>query len=155
MNQHLKRSNLTIGLFILVFAFSIFADDRKNVFKGQTSIQKPFELRDPFQPPRVEEKVRDQTRQNFDGKLSNVEEIPDQFNINTARVSGVLIGKDRRAMVTIGNGGKVYVLKEGDEFGAGGVVIKAILPGGIILVEKITNIYGEDEFIETVIPISR
>jgi hypothetical protein len=32
--------------------------------------------------------------------------------------------------------------------------IKAILPGGIILVEKVTNIYGEDEFLETVIPIS-
>ena len=35
------------------------------------------------------------------------------------------------------------------------IEVKAILPGGMILVEKITNIYGDDEYIETVIPISK
>ena len=33
--------------------------------------------------------------------------------------------------------------------------IKAILPGGLILAEKVVNIYGETEYLETVIPISK
>jgi hypothetical protein len=32
--------------------------------------------------------------------------------------------------------------------------VKAILPGGIILVEKIRNVYDQDEYLETVLPVS-
>ena len=49
----------------------------------------------------------------------------------------------------------VVILREGMKIGADQAELKAILPGGIILVEKITNVYGEEEYLETVIPISR
>ena len=32
--------------------------------------------------------------------------------------------------------------------------IKAILPGGIVVVEKIRNVYNQEEYLETIIPIS-
>ncbi len=69
-------------------------------------------------------------------------------------ISGVLIGKNRRVIIK-GSEGKTYILSEGEKIGNRGPEIKAILAGGIILVEKITNIYGEPEYIETVVPISK
>ena len=44
-------------------------------------------------------------------------------------------------------------LKEGMTLGTQNAVVRAILPGGIVLVEKISNVYGQEEFFETVIPI--
>ena len=32
--------------------------------------------------------------------------------------------------------------------------VKAILPGGVVIVEKIKNIYDQDEYLETILPIS-
>jgi type IV pilus assembly protein PilP len=50
---------------------------------------------------------------------------------------------------------KIIIMKEGMKIGPDNAELKAILPGGIVLVEKIVNVYGEDEFLETVIPISK
>ena len=41
------------------------------------------------------------------------------------------------------------------KIGEDGAELKAILPGGIIVVEKIVNVYGQEEYLETVIPISK
>jgi hypothetical protein len=41
------------------------------------------------------------------------------------------------------------------KLGANKATLRAILPGGLVLVEKNTNIYGEDEYLETVIPLSK
>ena len=48
----------------------------------------------------------------------------------------------------------VYYIKEGMKLGENGAEVKAILPGGIVLVEKIRNVYDQDEYLETVIPVS-
>ena len=48
-----------------------------------------------------------------------------------------------------------YTVKEGDTLGENKAKLRAILPGGIILVEKTTNIYGQEEYLETVVPISK
>ena len=58
-------------------------------------------------------------------------------------------------MVKNGDGGPIIILKEGMKIGEDGAELKAILPGGIILVEKIVNVYGQEEYLETVIPISK
>jgi hypothetical protein len=58
----------------------------------------------------------------------------------------VQVGKDAK---------KIIIFKEGAKIGAEAAELKAILPGGIVLVEKITNVYGEEEYLETVIPISK
>ena len=69
-----------------------------------------------------------------------------------------MIGKERRAMAKIatGNslGSEVFFIKEGMKIGPNGAEVKAILAGGVVLVEKIRNVYDQDEYLETVIPVS-
>jgi hypothetical protein len=160
-------------LLILVETSMASAKNVKNFFNDKTSIENPFALRDPFKAPTFKPEGKKE-RQGFSitgkGNYSNiVEQGLDQLSVSNMKVIGVLIGKERRAMVTQGGdsgytpgsstsgnkGAKVTVLKEGMKIGREGAELKAILPGGIVLVEKIINVYGEEEYLETVIPISR
>lgn len=127
-------------------------------FKDKTKIKNPFSLRDPFNPPELR-KERDasgetEVRQKKDGVFTN---IPDQKRTPIAQlvIRGVFIGKDRRAMGSVKGGSNTFVIREGDMLGPEKAEVKAILPGGIVLVEKITNVYGQDEYLETIIPISQ
>lgn len=167
---------LTIFIF-LVGATSAPAQKAKNFFKDKTKIDNPFGLRDPFKSPTFKTEGKREGR-GFSvtgkGQYSNIaEQNLEQLSVTNIKVLGVLIGRERRAMVTTAGGGdkpvtpapgasggskggsKIIVLKEGQKVGAEGAELKAILPGGIILVEKIVNVYGEEEYLETVIPISR
>ena len=47
-----------------------------------------------------------------------------------------------------------YVITEGMKIGLNSAEVKAILPGGIVLVEKIRNVYDQEEYIETIIPVT-
>jgi Tfp pilus assembly protein PilP len=132
----------------------------QNFFNDKTKIENPFGLRDPFKAPiNKSENKKDERGFTVTGKgqYSNIAEVtPDQISLNTLKVVGVLIGKERRALISNGEPkGRVIILKEGMKIGAEQAELKAILPGGIVLVEKITNVYGEEEYLETVIPISR
>lgn len=130
----------------------------KNFFKDKTNIENPFNLRDPFKAPMLKSDLKKSGRGfkiTGKGEYSNINETAlDQLNISSLKVVGVLIGKERRAMVTSGTN-KIIILKEGMKIGPEMVELKAILPGGIVLVEKIVNVYGEEEFLETVVPISK
>ena len=75
--------------------------------------------------------------------------------MDNIKLVGVLIGKERRALVSSQGGKSIIILKEGMKIAEEGAELKAILPGGIILVEKIVNVYGQEEYLETVIPISK
>jgi type IV pilus assembly protein PilP len=66
-----------------------------------------------------------------------------------------MVGKERRALARVAGRPDVLVLREGMKLGRDNAELKAILPGGIILVEKLVNVYGEEEYLETVIPISQ
>jgi Tfp pilus assembly protein PilP len=153
-----------LKIIILFLSYSIGAlsasevQSGRNFFKDKTSIENPFNLRDPFKAPQTKSDVK-KTGRGFKitgkGEYSNISETSlEQLNLETLRVVGVLIGKERRAMVTSG-GNKITILKEGMKIGPEMVELKAILPGGIVLVEKIVNVYGEEEFLETVVPISK
>lgn len=123
------------------------------IFEGQTSLKDPFELRDPFENPKFKSSKKVKRDQNFSGVWNDEKKLLMDVDINNLNISGVLIGKERRILIDVG--GVTYKLKEEDRLGPNGPTIKAILPGGMIVVEQITNIYGEAEFIETVIPISK
>lgn len=123
-----------------------------DIFNEHTSIEKPFELRDPFQSPVFQSQTQTQRREKFRGVWDYEQRIPGDIDITQMKVTGVLIGSERRVLIEFGK--QTYKLKENERLGNSGPWIKAILPGGIILVEQITNIYGENEYIETVIPIS-
>lgn len=133
----------------------------KNFFNDKTKIENPFSLRDPFKAP-ISKDPNDKKAKGFDikgkGQYSNIAETQlDQLSVANLKVIGVLIGKERRALVRGGavDDKKVIILKEGMKIGPENAELKAILPGGIVLVEKIVNVYGEEEFLETVIPISK
>ncbi len=153
-----------LKIIILFLSYSIGAlsasevQSGRNFFKDKTNIENPFNLRDPFKAPQTKSDVK-KTGRGFKitgkGEYSNISETSlEQLNLETLRVVGVLIGKERRAMVTSG-GNQITILKEGMKIGPEMVELKAILPGGIVLVEKIVNVYGEEEFLETVVPISK
>lgn len=162
--------NLNIKVtLILFFVLSITtkananadADKSANFFKdNKTTIKNPFELRDPFKRKRLKLKSR---RKAYSGYLENnsYSNLPsiNTTPLNQIRIIGVLLGKDRRAIAKILNGsGKLsddsFILKEGMKLGENESEIKAIVPGGIVLVEKIRNVYDQDEYIETIIPVS-
>ena len=135
-------------------------------FKDKTRIENPLELRDPFKSPQSRGQSRrrnDIRHKRGDGLYSNInQDNLRDWNIYDIKVVGVIIGRERRAMITKGGdapaapgGSKVVVIKEGASIGPDNAEVKAILPGGIILVEKIINVYGQEEYLETVIPISR
>ena len=149
-------------LFTFLFMISVGAlaapvDPLSNFFRDKTKIDKPFELRDPFKAPQTKaEKGTDRGGFQITGKgqYTNIVENTVK-NIEDIKLVGVLIGKERRAMVSAGQGKGIIILKEGMKVGEDGAELKAILPGGIILVEKIVNVYGQEEYLETVIPISK
>lgn len=137
-------------------AFAAPTDPLSNFFRDKTKIDKPFELRDPFRAP-ISKSDKPKEKSGYfisgTGLYSNIK-ADTVKKIEDIRVVGVLIGKERRAMVSAA-GGSVIILKEGMKIGEEGAELKAILPGGIILVEKIVNVYGQEEYLETVIPISK
>ena len=148
---------LTILCIFSVGAFAAPVDPLANFFRDKTKIDKPFELRDPFKAPSSKSE-KDKSKAGFfvsgKGLYSNIKENT-VTSVESLKIVGVLIGKERRAMVRNDNAGPIIIIKEGMKIGESGAEIKAILPGGIILVEKIVNVYGQEEYLETVIPISK
>ena len=142
-------------MFYIIGAAAAPADPLSNFFKDKTKIEKPFELRDPFKAPQFKSDKGKNTEGFYSsgkGQYTNIVEATVK-SVNEIKLVGVLIGKERRALVA--NGKSVIILKEGAKIGEDGAELKAILPGGIILVEKMINVYGQEEYLETVIPISK
>ncbi|MDH5581075.1 MAG: hypothetical protein OEY33_04150 [Bdellovibrionales bacterium] len=125
----------------------------------KTSIKNPFEMRDPFKRKVFKRHAKKVSKSKVlkDGSYSNLPEIG-KTPLNKIRIVGILLGNERRAMAKI-DGGKgglkdIYIIKEGMKIGVDDAEVKAILPGGIVVVEKITNVYDQNEYIETIIPVS-
>lgn len=144
----------TILMSVILFFSNSSQSAIEDIFRGQTSIDKPFDLRDPFRPPEFPGQAKKNRNEQNNGVWNNQKKLEDDVKIEDIIVTGVLIGTNRRVILRIGSDPTSYTLKEGETVGPIGPEIKAILPGGIILAEKINNIYGEPEYIETVIPIS-
>ena len=148
------------AFFLVVFILAtsnIFAKKAQfEFFNGnKTKIKNPFRLRDPFKRKVLSLKVKSGKysaflKGNFFSNLPSIDNVP----LNDIKVVGVLLGKKRRAMAKIRNGKDTYLLKEGMRLGLDNAEIKAILPGGIVVVEKIRNVYNQEEYLETIIPIS-
>ena len=149
-----KTFQVIVLCYVTIFAAE--AREIEEVFKNMSDIENPLSIRDPFQPPRLEraKKGGEATTPVRDGIFTNIPEI-NNVKLDDITIVGVIIGPERRAFVRKGQDKNIYTIKEGMKLGANNAEIKAILPGGIILVEKVTNIYGEDEFLETVIPLSQ
>jgi Tfp pilus assembly protein PilP len=151
----LKLNNILLIMIILYSGKSFSISE--NIFEGLTELEEPFQLRDPFLAPRIKAEKKSQVEGKVSkGVYSNIPLLGD-VKLESIEIIGVIIGKNRRAFVRNreDTGGNTYTLKEGDTLGENNAKLRAILPGGIVLVEKTTNIYGEDEYLETVITISK
>lgn len=154
--------------FAIIFILTMLTDSawtQRVQFKGsdffddKSKIDNPFGLRDPFKNLNKREMQKegaandDSLSLSEDGSYSNVPQLPKEITLDKITVVGVLIGKNRRALVKIGD--KNVTLKEGMKVGKDELELKAILPGGLVFVEKIKNIYGHEEYLETIIPLSK
>lgn len=158
-----------ISILISIFSVGALAapttDKTLNeFFEKKTKIENPLNLRDPFKSPPVKASKKDEGTtakgsyiRTENGNYANVTEVRlGELDIFTIKVVGVLIGKERRAMVLpTPEATTPVIVKEGSKIGPDNAEVKAILPGGLVLVEKIINVYGQEEYLETVIPISR
>lgn len=129
----------------------------RDVFKDKTSIENPFDLRDPFKAPltkRVSQREADTNQKSIDGVYTNIAPTG-EIELSKLTIVGVIIGKERYALAKIEGRRDTIKLIEGARIGKDRAELKAIHPGGIILVEKLVNVYGEEEYLETVIPISK
>ena len=160
MELKLLNSNLIkfIILVLCILPTHGYSREIEDVFKSMTSIKDPLGARDPFQPPKIQRPSTGgskATTPQRDGVYSNIP-VLGNVPVNEIRIVGVIIGPERRAFIKKAqNDPTTYILREGDKLGGNDAEVKAILPGGVILVEKVTNIYGEEEFLETVIPLSQ
>ncbi|WP_146037875.1 hypothetical protein [Halobacteriovorax sp. DA5] len=97
-------------------------------------------------------KARREKFTGFSNKLTT-----DHLRIDRLRVTGIFLGKDPRAIIKqVEEEGlsQAVIIKEGMKIGPDQVEVKAILPGGVVLVEKIINVYDEEEYLETILPLS-
>lgn len=153
---------------------TVEANAPKDVISQQTtSIVNPFDMRDPFKRnlPKRGRLKKNLGNKFFNGQMyTNIDSI-DGVPLEQIRVVGVLLGSNRRAIVklvdpaieaqlendpnaVVAQDTRTFVVKEGMKLGIDGAEVRAILPGGIVLVEKIRNVYDQDEYLETIIPVS-
>jgi type IV pilus assembly protein PilP len=138
----------------------------------EQQMREALKLRDPFKRQRQSlsgrgVEIPDGPRTDFSQNIPSIEGVP----LRRLRIVGVLLGENRRALAKVANesGGdnnrgmsrereqlseETFILKEGMLIGENDAELKAILPGGIVLVEKITNVYDQEEYLETIIPIT-
>src|SRR5690606_6760339 len=118
--------------------------------RTKTDIKNPFEMRDPFK--RKSHKLK--SNANAASKVgktvfSNIPTL-EGVTLDKLKIVGVILGEQRRAIAKAQDGDDpkkftTFVIKEGMTMGANNAEVKAILPGGIVLVEKIRNVYDQEE----------
>ncbi len=148
---------LFLALFIASPVWSQTTMKLRDVFKNKTVIENPFELRDPFKAPLIKANKKEGRKEKSlsrDGIYTNIDPLG-TITLDKLKIVGVMIGKERRALARLDGREDIVVLREGMRLGADNAELKAIHPGGVILVEKLVNVYGEEEYLETVIPISQ
>ncbi len=141
-------------IILALSSFSVFS--QKRFIEDNTAIKNALKLRDPFKAPKSQQGQGELETKLKEGVFSNLLR-PDAIALENVRVKGILMGKKRRVILTAGVGEKTptYMLSEGSLIANGTVELKAILPSGVIFVEKVTNVYGQTEYLETVVPISK
>jgi type IV pilus assembly protein PilP len=152
----MKKNQIFILLSFLI-SLNLWAIDDSGEYSFlhvKTQIKNPYDLRDPFKrkpaPKKSRTKAKERSMGIFDSAIETHTNTIDAF-----KVVGIMIGKERRALAKPTNGGtETIILKEGMKIGNSGAEVKAILPGGVVVVEKILNVYDQEEYLETVLPIS-
>lgn len=176
-----KLITLMFGLSICLDVMSVEGKSKLPEFfkRTNTEIKNPMGLRDPFKR-RVQKLSSGSNRSQIGNRtqfsnMLTLENVP----LDKIKILGVILGDNRRAIArTIKDEERLenpqpqfpqpgdvprpveiekfptYVITEGMKLGINNAEVRAILPGGVVLVEKIRNVYDQEEYIETIIPVS-
>ena len=142
----------------IVFIFLIYTQCLSIKLEARTIKNSLDKLRDPFKRT-LQIQLKGKKKERFlKTSFSNRLDLR-TVQLDELKIIGVFLGKDRRAVgKKVSKGGKdeeeAFILKEGMKIGPEGIEVKAILPGGVVLLEKSLNIYDEIEYLETIIPVS-
>lgn len=143
-----------IILSMLFICLNLNAQENYKFIHSNTYLKNPLDLRDPFKRKLNKKKSANSVKNHVVGVYKNVDDMIDNKPIDTLKIIGVITGAERRAMARLNGNKDTFILKEGMKVGPNQAEVKAILPGGVILVEKIRNVYDQDEYLETVLPVS-
>lgn len=142
-----------IAVFIF-FTLNLYAESSYKFIHSNTYVKNPLELRDPFKRQLVKKKSGMISKTGVSSVYKNYDDAIESKPVESIRIIGVMTGSDRRAMAKVGTSTETYIIKEGMKLGSNQAEVKAIVPGGVVLVEKIRNVYDQDEYLETVLPVS-
>jgi Tfp pilus assembly protein PilP len=110
-----------------------------------TGIQAPNEdmlkMRDPFKRPDIEEVV--------DIKKSELE----GFAIDTLKMVGTISGPDKTKAMIVAPDGHTYFVTVNTKIGLRGGYVRKITAGGIQVREKVVNVLGQEEDLDTVLKL--
>ena len=142
-------------IILSLFPMVLFGKNYKFYGNIDTEIKDPFQMRDPFKKPLIKSKTAKKSESKFfrDGKYSNIPTLVGS-PLEKIKVIGIFLGKNRRAIAQVeGDDKNHFIIKEGMTLGSNNGEVRAVMPGGIVLVEKIKNLYDQYEYLETLIPI--
>lgn len=160
--------NIILAILITVSSLMANAQEKSKLpeffQRTQTTITNPFEMRDPFKRKALKLKSSSTKDYKLDKTIFSNLPTLDGVPLDQIKITGVILGDSRRAIAKIDKGdgqkspeaqkGPTFVIKEGMKLGFNQAEVKAILPGGIVLVEKIKNVYDQEEYIETIMPVT-
>jgi len=146
--------NILILISLSLLANISIADDNYKFINSNTFVKNPLDLRDPFRRKINKRRTNIGSKNHTIGVYKNYDDNVDNKPIDTLKIVGVVTGAERRAMARMSGSKDTFILKEGMRVGPNQAEVKAILPGGVILLEKIRNVYDQDEYLETVLPVS-
>lgn len=139
---------------IILFTFILASSPSYSSTLSLKSRLKNF--RDPFKRNILKRTKKGRNKKVVQTYFSNKISI-ENVAIEDLKIVGVYLGKERRAIglqISKAEKAEPFIIKEGMKVGPDAVEVKAILPGGIVLVEKVVNVYDEEEYLETIIPVS-
>lgn len=104
------------------------------------TIENSLSIRDPFQKRLAPDNV-------------NIAALPEleRYDLDSFRLVGVITGPHRAKAMVTGPSNKMYVVEENTHIGLRHGFIKKIAPGVIYVEEKVINLLGQEESIETAI----
>lgn len=108
---------------------------------AEISLESSLTLRDPFRQPQM--KIA--TEVNEGGKVPELE----RFQVDQFRLMGIITGPKKHKAMLAGPDGKIFIVSESMRLGSRRGLVKKISSGGVLIEEKVVNILGQEERVET------
>jgi Tfp pilus assembly protein PilP len=149
-----------INAFLMVFAGSLLANAQptpakapvqaastQNFDEANLSLETSINLRDPFSRVANRGMV-----ENNEDKIPELE----RYELDKFSLVGIITGpKKSKALLVADETKKLHVVSEKARIGTRGGYVKSIEPGMVTIEEKVVNLLGQEESIETVLELKK